>query len=216
MIEEFKPKPEVRREKSVRERGGKRGNGEPWPWSPEEHLTVLPLSKVPAEVGPGGLGSVDGLVGRLGVVDHLSGVEEGVDVGGGLCSTRGDEMSVLEPERERWGKGENEEKTNLLDVALNVHGEARSLGEGKTEVEGDGTGNGTQTNEEAPAEVEVAVSSKKSVTGFRLSRRRDEGHTERRSRGRSGSMTWRPWGRRWKRARLRTDLRGRRSGELDC
>jgi hypothetical protein len=43
----------------------------------------------------------------------------------------------------------------LLDVALDVHGEARGLGEGEAEVEGDSSGNGAESDEEPPAEVQV-------------------------------------------------------------
>jgi hypothetical protein len=93
----------------------------------EENLAVLQLGEVGPEVASSGLGSIDlKSNGGLGIVNVTASSEESFDIGGGL-----------------------------LDVALDVHGETRSLGERKTEVERDGSRDGTETNEQTPAEVKV-------------------------------------------------------------
>lgn len=101
---------------------------EPGPGRAEQDLAVLPLAEVVAEVLPARLGDVESR-GRGGcaVLDVGAGLEEGVDVG-----------------------------RSLLDVALDVHREARRLGEGEAEVECDRAGNGAETDDEAPDKVEVA------------------------------------------------------------
>lgn len=100
---------------------------EPGPSGTEENLAVLPLAKVAAEVGPGRLGGGNVLNGRLSISNVSSRGEECVDVG-----------------------------RSLLDVALDIHGVAGSLGKSETEVEGHGTRNSAETDEETPGEIEVA------------------------------------------------------------
>lgn len=80
------------------------------------------------EIGPGRLGSLDALDNRIGVDLVSASGKEGVDV------LRG-----------------------LLDVALDIHGVTRGLGDGETEVEGDNRRDGTETDEQAPAVVDGIV-----------------------------------------------------------
>ena len=91
-----------------------------------EELEVLPLREVRHEVATGRLGGLDTLNDRIGVNVVGAGSEEVLDVLG-----------------------------RLLDVALDIHGEARGLGDGETEVEGDRAGNAAETDEETPHEVDV-------------------------------------------------------------
>lgn len=52
----------------------------------------------------------------------------------------------------RRGVGENglDVGSCLINVALNIHSEAGSFRDGKTEIEGDNTRNATKTDEDAP------------------------------------------------------------------
>lgn len=110
----------------------------------EQDLAVLPLTKVVAEVLEGRLRGVDDdLVRRLGVDDRGTGSEESIDVG-----------------------------ARLLDIALDVHGEARGLGEGEAEVESESTRDGTETNDETPDVVEVAARGVESVSTVHEAARR--------------------------------------------
>lgn len=78
------------------------------------------------EVATGGDGSVN-LLSRGFVVVHVAaGREESIYIGRGL-----------------------------LDVALDIHGETRGLGEGEAEVEGNGAWHSAESDEEPPAEVDV-------------------------------------------------------------
>lgn len=93
--------------------GGREGSEwhsrEPRPGGAEQDLTVLPLTDVVAEVGPGGLGSldlVDDLVLSVGV--EVTGVDDGVDIGGGT-----------------------------EDVSLDIEGVSGRLRDGKSEVKRD-------------------------------------------------------------------------------
>jgi len=79
--------------------------GKPRPGGTKEDLAVLPLTKVVGEVSPGSLRDLGTLV----VVDGVD------DIGAG-------------------GKIRVDILRGLLDVALDVHGVAGSLGDGETEV----------------------------------------------------------------------------------
>lgn len=95
--------------------------GKPRPGCTEEDFTVLPLTKVSSEVGPGGLGELGPLVVLNGVDDVGSGGEVSVDILG-----------------------------SLLDVSLDIHGVSRSLRDGQSEVEGDGGRDHSESNDESP------------------------------------------------------------------
>lgn len=98
---------------------------EPRVRSAEQNLAVPPLPKVVNEIGPGRLGGLDALDDRIGV---------------DLVSTAGQErVDVLR---------------GLLDVALDIHGVTRGLGDRETEVERDHSGDGAETDEQAPAVVD--------------------------------------------------------------
>lgn len=77
-----------------------------------------------AEVSPTGLGGIDAL-------------DEGVLVNGSLGSFNDVGDIVGCP----------------VDVALNIHGETRGLGDGETEVKRNNTGNAAKTDEDTPHEV---------------------------------------------------------------
>ena len=92
----------------------------------EQNLEVGPLAEVGGKVAAARLGDLGALDDGIGVNDESAGGEEGVDVLGGL-----------------------------LDVALDIHGEARGLGDGEAEVEGEHAGDAAETDEETPAEIDV-------------------------------------------------------------
>ena len=99
--------------------------GEPGVRAADELACVLPLAEVREEVAARGLGRLDALHDRVGVDVVGAGGEDVLDV------LRG-----------------------LLDVALDVHGEAGRLGDGETEVERDDTGDAAEADEEAPHVVD--------------------------------------------------------------
>jgi len=78
------------------------------------------------EVATGGNRRLNALTNSLVIMDKATGGKESIDVGRGL-----------------------------LDVALDVHRETRSLGKSETEVESDSTGDCAESDEKAPAEVDV-------------------------------------------------------------
>ena len=97
---------------------------EPRPGRAEQNLSVLPLTEVMAEVLPAGLGNID-----------LGG--DNTVIRGGL-----DTLPVA-----------LDVPNSLLHVALDIEGETRGFGDGKTEVKSDNTGDASKANEETPAEI---------------------------------------------------------------
>lgn len=96
----------------------------------DEDLHVLPLGEMSSEILPACLGNGcpnDRCI-LINAVDILALVEDSVNVGRGL-----------------------------VDVALDVHSESRSLRDGEPEVEGNDSGDATETNEETPHRVDFLV-----------------------------------------------------------
>ena len=117
-----------------------------------EELEVLPLGVVRGEVRPGGFGSLDTLDTSIRVdIEGASG-EEVIDILSGL-----------------------------VDVALDIHGETRSLGNGKTEVESDSTGDAAETDEDTPHVVDVREDSRVILEERGLERLNDDESNERSS-----------------------------------
>lgn len=79
-----------------------------------------------AEIGPGGSGCINADDGSIFVDDDVLAFDDVGNISGGL-----------------------------FEVALNIHGESRSLGDGQTEVEGDTSRDSTETDEETPHEVDA-------------------------------------------------------------
>lgn len=101
--------------------------GEPRPGGAEEDLSVPPLAKMACEVGPCGSGQLGALV----VVDRVNNVGTVGKVG----------VHILR---------------GLLDVALDVHGVSRGLGDGETEVERGSSRDTADTDDNTPALVNSA------------------------------------------------------------
>jgi len=105
-------------------RGGTYVESEPRPGGTQQNLSVLPLTEVPAEVGPAGLGNID-----LGGDDAVIGTT----------------LDTL--------KGVIDIPYGLFHVTLDIEGETRGFGDGKTEVKSNNTGDTSKTDEETPAVV---------------------------------------------------------------
>ena len=99
---------------------------EPRPGSAQQNLSVLPLTEVPAEIGPACLGYFD-LCGDKAVA------------GTGLDTLEA-RIDILD---------------SLVHVTLDIEGETRGLGDSETEVKGDNTGDASETDEETPTVVDV-------------------------------------------------------------
>lgn len=69
-------------------------------------------------------------------------------------------------------------RAGLLDVALDVHREARSLGKSQAEVESNGSGNGSEPDEETPAEVDVVCVERGVGNDLLLERGKDDERDE--------------------------------------
>ena len=99
---------------------------EPRPGSTQQNLSILPLTEVPAEVGPACLGYID-LGGDNGVI------------GTGLDTFQ---VTLDIPD-------------SLVHVTLDIEGETRGFGDSETEVKGDNTGDASEADEETPTVVNV-------------------------------------------------------------
>lgn len=98
---------------------------EPGPGSAKQHLSVLPLTEVVAEVGPRGFGDFD-LMGDKAVI------------GSGFGTLP---VSVDVPD-------------GLLHVTLDIESETGGLRDCKSEVESNAAGDASETDEETPAVVD--------------------------------------------------------------
>ncbi len=99
--------------------------GKPRVGTSEEDLEVGPLAVVPAEIRPRSLGSIDLINLGISIDDIGTGLEDSIDVGGGL-----------------------------RNVPFDIHSETGSFRDCETEPESDDTGNTTETDKETPHEVD--------------------------------------------------------------